>query len=242
MLMRTEVTTTGDYTVRDQERMKLAVRYFEWQRDMSLPELGNRVLEIGCGVGNFTQHLVDRDRVIGIDVEQGCIDQHRQRFSNQQHISSFLSDILDPQFLRFENEKMNSIVCLNVLEHISDDYTALRHMHSVLPKGGRAVLIVPAFESLYGPIDELLGHYRRYSKTSMAAVAERAGFRCRKLHYFNTVGFFGWYANSHIFKKTEQSESQIRFFDSYVVPVMSKVEAVVRPPFGQSVFTVLERQ
>lgn len=239
--MRSNVATTSEYTVEDQERMKLAVRYFDWQKRMTVPQLGRRVMEIGCGVGNFTQHLIDRELVIGIDVVQDCVSEHQKRFRHLSHVSSYVADILDPSFKEFAREKLDSVVCMNVLEHISDDLGALRHMHDILPKGGRAVLIVPAFEALFGPIDEKLGHYRRYTKASMAKVAGQAGFRCTTLRYFNTVGFFGWFANSHLFRKTEQSEAQIRFFDSRVVPVLSAIEDRIPPPFGQSVFTVLER-
>jgi ubiquinone/menaquinone biosynthesis C-methylase UbiE len=235
------VSTSADYTVRDQERMQLATRYFDWQRRMTVPELGSRVLEIGCGMGNFTQHLLDRELVVGIDVENDCIQQHRTRFRQHSHIHASVMDILDSSFTELAKHRPDSIVCLNVLEHISDDYKALQHMYAVLPKGGRAVFIVPAFESLYGPIDANLGHYRRYSKTSMTKVAEGAGFRINKLRYFNSIGFLGWYVNARFLKKTEQSEQQIRLFDSKIVPILSAIESRIEPPFGQSVFAVLER-
>jgi hypothetical protein len=112
-------------------------------------------------------------------------------------------------------------------------------MAAVLPVGGRIVLIVPAFPSLYGPIDGLLGHYRRYSKKSLREGAERAGLIPESLRYMNSVGFFSWWFNAHILKRTEQSESQILFFDSTIVPLLASVENRVRPPFGQSLFAVL---
>jgi SAM-dependent methyltransferase len=133
------------------------------------------------------------------------------------------------------------VACLNVLEHVRDDAAALAHMHAVLPEGGRAVLIVPAFERLYGPIDERLGHYRRYSKKSLTRVAERAGFRAETLRYMNSVGFFGWWFNAHVARKTAQSEVQIAVFDALVVPVLSRVEGWMEPPLGQSIFAVLRK-
>lgn len=239
--MEHPVSTTSDYTIRDQERMKHAVQYFEWQRRLTEPQLGRRVLEIGCGMGNFTARMVDRDCVIGLDVEQECIDAHRKRFADQPHIESFVMDVLDPSFLDLRRYKPDSVVCLNVLEHISDDLKTLQHIHGVLPKGGKAVLMVPAFEALYGPIDKMLGHYRRYSKKSMDDVAKKAGFAASHCRYMNSIGWVGWFMNARILKRTEQSESQIAFFDSKVVPVLSRLEEKIEPPFGQSIFAVLTK-
>jgi SAM-dependent methyltransferase len=241
-LTRTFVATTAEYTVRDQERMKSAQRYFEWQFRLAKQQLGRRVLEIGCGLGNFTRHLLDREFIVGIDIESECIAGHRRNLPPDAHLVTSHLDVLDPDFLRLREYRLDSIACLNVLEHVQDDYLALKHMNAVLPAGGKVVLIIPAFEALYGPIDEKLGHYRRYTKRSVRELARSTGFRPITLRYMNPVGFAGWWINSHIFKKTEQSEAQIAIFDRFVVPVISRLEAIIEPPFGQSILTVLVKE
>jgi 2-polyprenyl-3-methyl-5-hydroxy-6-metoxy-1,4-benzoquinol methylase len=233
-----EMEVSADYTVRDQERMEHARRYFAWQSAMAEKHLGPRVLEIGCGLGNFTQHLTDRELVLGIDVEPRCIEAHRKRFSGRQNISSICMDVQSPDFPGLRRYQPVSIACLNVLEHVRDDATALAHMNAVLPSGGTAVLIVPACGALYGPIDKLLGHYRRYSKAMLAEAARRAGFRFRVLRHINSIGFFGWWFNARILKRTEQSAAQIEAFDR-IVPVLSRVESWMEPPIGQSIFAVM---
>lgn len=231
----------SDYTVRDQQLMQRASRYFAWQAELAARHLGRRVLEVGCGVGNFTSHLLTRDLVIGLDVVPECVEAHRRRFAGNARIERILLDILDPAILALKERAVDSIACLNVLEHIRDDELALQHMHAVLPRGGRAVFILPAFPALYGPIDRNLGHYRRYSKGTWKRLAESVGFRPVIADYMNVPGFFGWWINAHLLKKESQSAQQIAFFDSLVVPLCSRLEAAVKPPFGQSIFTVLER-
>lgn len=230
-----------EYTVRDQERMEHAKRYFAWQSRLAAAHLGAKVLEVGCGLGNFTHHLLNRELVVGIDVESRCIDKHRRRFSGDSNVMSLCMDVQTPAFTELRKHKPVSIACLNVLEHVEDDSLALSHMNAVLPPGGTVVLIVPAFTSLYGPIDHLLGHYRRYTKQSMRKVAHRTGFRPRVLRYMNSVGFFGWWINARLRKQTEQSETLIKIFDSTVVPILSRIEDHIEPPIGQSIFTVLEK-
>ena len=182
------------------------------------------------------------NRVVALDAEPACIERLRQRYPGRANLHAIACEAPSPCFSDLRRFQPDSCVCLNVLEHIADDAGALRAMASILPRGGRIVLLVPAFPSLYGPIDRDLGHYRRYRRGSLGRVAEAAGLAVRKLHYLNSAGFFAWWANSHIFRRHEQSARQIAFFDDVVVPVMSRVEDLVRPPFGQSLFAVLVKR
>jgi SAM-dependent methyltransferase len=221
--------------------MTKARRYFAWQSEVSKSALGRRVLEVGCGLGNFTEHLLDRELVVGIDIDAKCIALHRRRFANQANVRQLTLDAQNPAFLNLREEGFDSIACLNVLEHIADDGLTLRRFAEVLQPGGRVVLLVPAFPALYGPIDANLGHYRRYTKRSLAAAAESAGLRPKTLRFMNVVGFFGWWANAKLFRREEQSGGQIEVFDRFIVPVQAALERWIAPPVGQSIFAVLEK-
>jgi 2-polyprenyl-3-methyl-5-hydroxy-6-metoxy-1,4-benzoquinol methylase len=230
-----------EYTVRDQERMMAATRYFAWQSRLAKRESGSRIVEVGCGIGNFTAMIQDRELIVAIDVETSCIEKHQQRFRDCPNIHAQVMDACAPEFQSLASKRPDSVVCLNVLEHIEDDRLALSNMASILGPGGKVILIVPAFKGLYGPIDANLGHYRRYGRRELAALAARAGLKVRRLNYMNSVGFVGWWMNARVLPRQAQSESQIMIFDRLIVPVMSRIESVVRPPFGQSIFAVLEK-
>jgi SAM-dependent methyltransferase len=235
------VSTTSEYTVRDQQRMTKAKRYFAWQSEISAAALGQRILEVGCGLGNFTEQIAHRQHIVGIDIDCECVRLHQQRFVQRPNIRSMVLDALDPEFLNLSAEGFDSIACLNVLEHISDDRLTLERFQQILPPGGVVVLLVPAFESLFGPIDRNLGHYRRYTKASLRRTAEAAGLRARTLRFMNVIGFFGWWVNARLVPREEQSEGQIELFDRYVVPVQRSLERLIEPPVGQSIFAVLEK-
>ena len=232
----------SSYTLEDQERMARAANYFAWQYRLVTRELGQRVIEIGCGIGNFTGLLLDsREAVAAIDVEPACIDRLLQRYPLRPNLEALACDVMAPAFANLQAFRADSCVCLNVLEHIEDDREALRRMAAVLAPGGVVVLIVPAFPSLYGPIDELLGHHRRYTRASISALAQSAGLTVKSAHYLNAIGFFGWWTNAHILKRRAQSSAQIEVFDRYVVPISSRLESWIHPPFGQSLFIVLKK-
>jgi SAM-dependent methyltransferase len=221
--------------------MTNARNYLAWQGRLVTRELGRRVVEVGCGVGNFTGMLLDREVVIALDNEPGCIERLKARYPNQKNLHAFLCDAGASTFSELAPFQPDSCVCLNVLEHIEDDAGALSRIASILVPGGVIVLLVPALQALFGPIDKNLGHCRRYNLASLTRMAHAAGLEIKKLRYMNTVGFFGWWANAHILRREAQSERQIQIFDRYVVPVMSRLEDLVRPPFGQSLVAVLQK-
>jgi len=221
--------------------MKAAKRYFAWQSELAREELGKRVLEVGCGLGNFSDHLKEKKLVVGIDMDENCVSQWRQRFIARANYIGRTLKAESAEFHELRAYAIDSVVCLNVLEHIKEDELALRNMHAILPDGGRVILMVPAFEVLYGEIDARLGHYRRYTRKSLRGRAAASGFKIRRLRFMNTIGFFGWWVNAKISRRMQQSEKQIAFFDSYLVPAMSRLEKWIPPPFGQSILATLEK-
>ncbi len=230
------------YTLEDQRRMSFAKNYFAWQGRLVNPEIGRRVIELGCGVGNFTEKLLDREAVIALDKDPRCIEQLKQRYPGRPNLRAFTcdADALDEHREELAAFAADSCVCLNVLEHIGDDAKALRGMASVLKPGGVIVLLVPAFPALFGPIDRNLGHYRRYTRASIRQLAAQAALSVKKAHYVNWLGFFGWWINAHVLKRDAQSAQQIAAFDR-LAPLLSSIEALAHPPFGQSLFVVLQK-
>ena len=234
------------YTLGEQQRMSHAKNYFAWQARLVTREIGRRIIEVGCGVGNFTGALLDRDAILALDKEPRCIEELQRRYANHPNLRALACDVetlgldtLNERRSELAGFAADSCVCLNVLEHIADDARALRTMSSLLIPGGVIVLLVPAFPALYGPIDRNLGHYRRYTLNSLTRLAVETGLRVRKAHYMNCAGFFGWWLNSHILKREAQSEKQIAAFEK-LVPALSWLEGIAPPPFGQSLFAVLE--
>jgi 2-polyprenyl-3-methyl-5-hydroxy-6-metoxy-1,4-benzoquinol methylase len=229
------------YLLEDQELMSRAKNYFAWQGRLVLPELGRRVVEVGCGIGNFTGALLDRELVVAVDNEESCIERLRKRYPERANLHAIVTKAETDEFAALARLEVDSCICLNVLEHIEDDTQALTRMRSILVPGGVIVLLVPAFQTLYGPIDENLGHYRRYDRPDISRLAKSVGLVVRKAHYVNLAGFFGWWVNSRILRREIQSSAQIEVFDRYIVPLVSRLEAIVPPPFGQSLFAVLVR-
>ena len=222
--------------------MSLAKNYFAWQARLVLPYLGQRVAEIGSGTGNFTGLLLDRELVVAVDLDPAALREFDNRYGRRENLRTVLCDAADSRFAEVAQFAPDSCVCLNVLEHIEDDAGAMRNMAGILPPGGTIVLLVPAFNALYGPIDRNLGHFRRYTRKGVAALANQAGVIPRRLGYVNIAGWFGWWWNAHVAGRPAQSEAQIAAFDRWMVPAIARLEALAPAPFGQSLLAVLEKR
>lgn len=221
------------------ETMSLAVKYHRWIYDIVRPYMGARVLEIGGGLGNFGHLLQDRERLVMLDNDPVCIRHLHDRFDGQANIMILEADILDEvQVAQLSCERLDSAVCINVLEHIADDRDALRNIYRSLQPGAHFVLLVPAHPMLYGSLDATLGHVRRYTRREAREKVADAGFTVLRAHYFNSVGVAGWYMLSRLWRQQEHGAGQVRFYDQYVVPVISRAERVISPPFGQSVVVI----
>ena len=231
----------SDAIIRDLEIMSRARNYTEWIFDKYENCIGKRVVEIGAGIGNFTGKFIDKELVIAVDNYKPCIDYIKNRFADNNNIVPFEESIDSPSILNLSRYIPDTIVCINVLEHVEDDIAALDNMFSILTEGGKLILLVPAFQFMYGTIDRLVGHYRRYSKRDIETKLVTAGFYVKSISYMNCIAPFGWFLNNRILKKQEESLSQVIFYDRFVVPWLRKVEQIFIPPFGLSLVVVGEK-
>jgi SAM-dependent methyltransferase len=219
--------------------MSLAVNYHRWTYEVARRAIGERVLEVGGGLGSFSRFLADRQRLVILDHDPDCTRHLRGRFGRHASVRILDADILDPALPdALRPERLDTAVCMNVLEHIEDDRAALRNIHRALQPGGRLILLVPAHPSLYGTLDELVGHHRRYTRGEVKGKVRAAGFAVQRCLYFNSVGAAGRYVIGRVRRQRETGKGQVRFYDRYVVPLLARAERVIPPPFGQSLVVV----
>ena len=221
-----------------------AVNYHRWVYDQFEPYLGRRLLDVGGGTGNHTELLLNSQRLVIVDAAKECLEALQKRHGKQPHVRIVHGDINDPQVQAIGiEERIDSITCFNVLEHIEDDLGALKSMQSILtPSRGRLLLFVPALHLLKGTLDDAAGHYRRYNKSELRNLFSECGFTVITMFYMNAFGALGWFINGRILKQTNLSadsvSKQIIAYDRMVVPVISRLERLIRPAIGQSLIAV----
>jgi 2-polyprenyl-3-methyl-5-hydroxy-6-metoxy-1,4-benzoquinol methylase len=223
------------------QRRLLINRCDVWLFDEIRPHLGRRVLEVGCGHGNLTQHLLDRDLVVATDFEPSSVEIVRNKFRDYHNVITYVYDICDKAVQTLAAHKIDTVVSLNVLEHVKDDALALSNMAGLLMPDGKLVLIVPAFEWLYGSMDASIGHFRRYTKASLSAKLAQAGFAVQQQHYTNALGALGWFVNGRVLKQQVPPVGQLGLFNT-LVPLLATLENFIQPPIGISLISIATRK
>jgi SAM-dependent methyltransferase len=192
-------------------------RFNRWMADTIRPYVGERVLEIGAGIGNLSQHLAPRRKSYTIsDYDEEHLGRLRVRFQHRPNVALRRIDLSMPEDFDGVREQADTVICLNVLEHIKDDDVGLRNIASALAPGGRAIVLVPQDQRIYGTLDEVLGHFRRYSEGELRGRMEAAGFEVERVFEFNRVTRPGWYVNGRLLKRRHFSPFQLWFFDRLV--------------------------
>jgi len=230
--------TGSNITVSDLEVMSEAENYRNWMYRQISPFIGQRILEVGAGIGNFTSLLLDREMVLPVDKYLPCVEHLQERLGHHLRVQPRQVDIADPVDQVLKDYRFDTVICMNVLEHIADDLSALSNMRTVLVPGGKLILLVPAFQFLYGTVDRSLEHYRRYTKRELLPKMLRTGFQVEKAFYMNFIGMAGWFVNNRLLKWREESASQIGLFDRFVAPWAERIEKLVPPPIGLSLIAV----
>lgn len=225
---------------RVREDRLLINRVDDWIYEEVAPFIGSRVLEIGCGLGNLARSLHNRDFYMGMDISAESVMSLQNLYGVSDNLRFEVLDITQDEILELKSLHLDTVVSLNVFEHISDDTRAFHHVHTLLEPGGRLVLIVPAHNWLYGTIDHAIGHYRRYTKHELSSRLTNMDFIIKKQKYINLMGALGWWFNGRVLKKTTPPGNQLKMMNK-IIPPIKFVEQRIEPPFGVSVLTVAEK-
>jgi SAM-dependent methyltransferase len=215
-------------------------RYDRWVYNRLRPFIGQRVLEVGCGLGNFTPFLLDRELMVATDLSSEYCAAVTARFFDASNLVVRPHDITAEPAPLIEYS-FDTVICLNVLEHIADDLAALRNIQRVLIPDGMLVLLVPAIPALYGTLDEAIGHWRRYRRDELIHKAEDAGFVSETCFYLNLVAILGWWVISKLLRLRITPAFQLRVFDR-LVPLCSLLESLRPPPIGLSLVLIARKR
>jgi glycosyltransferase involved in cell wall biosynthesis len=232
----------GDVGAITLRRMAMLAPYNRWLHERFERYLGKRILEVGSGVGNQTRYFIDdREKVVASDIEPHYVRELLGRFGdrNNVRIASYRFPLSDADRAELQGEGIDTIVCMNVLEHIDDDTSTLGDFARVLPAGGRLVLLVPALKALYGTLDQHLHHFRRYDQDELRGKLASAGLKIDEMRFLNRVAVPGWWLNSRVLKRTVMPKGQLRFF-KWIMPLLRLEEK--RPPgFGLSLLVLARK-
>ena len=193
-------------------RLNRAPRFTRWMADVIRPFVGEKVLEIGAGTGNLTEQLIPRRLYWASDINPLYLTYLENVGLNRPYMRVGYTDGEKGESYPRE-ERFDTVICLNVVEHLADDLTALNNIRSVLADSGRAIVLVPCGPWLFGALDEVLGHHRRYTRKQLTELVERAGFHLEGLLEFNRIGVIAWWLNGSLLRRRTFGLWQIKMLN-----------------------------
>jgi SAM-dependent methyltransferase len=183
--------------------------------------------------------LLDRDRLVLTDTRPEYLNRLRARFGDGGRGQVAVTRLYLPDDDRvLSGEQFDTVICLNVLEHVEDDVGALRAIRKLLTPGGRLILLVPSLPALYGSLDRALGHYRRYTRRELAEKFTRAELHIRHMEYFNLAGVPGWWFTGRVLRRDMIPAGSLSVYDA-LVPLF-KLERFLPWRIGQSLIAIGE--
>lgn len=222
-----------------------ANNFNRWLFDRITSFCKGSILEIGSGIGNISQLLASTNFPVTLsDLRPEYCSFLKSKFRDNNSVKRVLQ--IDLVSLEFESEykdligRFDTIVALNVIEHIQADCQAIRNCKKLLKDKGRLVILVPAFQSLYNSLDVELGHFKRYNKISLSRLLTDNGFKLRRISYFNSMALVGWWFFGSLLERKHITNSQIRFYDSFV-PFFRVLDRPMNNLLGLSLIAIAER-
>lgn len=224
--------------------MGKARRYYRYSLGKVEDYLGDRVVEVGCGWGIYTKLMIEKGRtVLANEIDEECLEYCRSEFKGDR-VSFIHGDINQPDCHEIIAEfKPDSILMMQVLEHVRDDLKLLETLAGLSQPCTRLILFVPAFPSLYGPMDREAGHFRRYTRNSLGKCVSQAGWSVIDSSYCNPIGGIGWWINNRLLSRwtklnADHINSQIVFFDKFVLPLSKLLDPLTKKLFGQGLVLI----
>ena len=206
----------------------------DWYFSQFKKHLGDRILEIGCGVGTFTLLMGQTGaEVVGLDINGDFVASALETTKELEHITIEMADVTECTW----SADFDTVVALDVIEHIEDDQNILRALHDALRPGGKAIIKVPAMPSLHGSLDEVVGHYRRYSRQSIYDAMSDAGFKDIQIKFFNSLGILGWWLNGRLLRRRTPPAGQVKMFER-LLPLVRALDSVSLNSVGLSLVAV----
>jgi SAM-dependent methyltransferase len=238
-------------------------RFNNWIYEQICPGLKGDVLEIGSGIGTFSEKIIydlsSKSSITLSDISSYYVNKLEERFlpinnknnhnmkSNSDHIYSKNISVckLDlnskEDYERIGYEKFDSVIAINVLEHVEDDEFAFQQLYNMLRKGGILIVLVPCHKFLYNVIDKHIGHFRRYTKRELESKVKQTPFTIGRIYYFNMLGIIGWYVNGTLAHKPQISGTASQAFDR-LVPLSKYIEKITCQKIGLSIICYLSKK
>lgn len=217
--------------------------YSKWIYSIIKSYIQNKILEVGSGIGTMVKNYGRKKIIIASDIKKEYLKIIKQRYklkNNLKIIHLDITKINKKQLNLLKSQHIDTIIAINVLEHIKNDQKAIANIYKILIRNGRIILFLPTCPKIYGSLDKAFHHYRRYSKKEIIDKLIKENFHIEFVKYFNLTGIIWWFIAGKILKLKKLPNTTGKLLN-FVIPFLQKLESVISPPLGQSIVVIAKK-
>lgn len=241
MIERSAPEKMEGYYSQDLESLSDLPNYQQWIVDYFRPYIAGHCVEFGAGMGTISELLLPHlEKIDLVEPSPNLVPLLQNRFQDNETVRVF-ADTVENQVQNLADQSLNTIILVNVLEHIEGDVETLRHFCRILRPGGHLLLFVPALPFLFSNMDRVLCHYRRYLLKGLRHEVENAGFKLVRSRYFDLLGILPWFLVNTLGGKKSFNQDHARLYDRVGIPITRAAESLIPPPIGKNVILVARR-
>jgi len=235
------MTSPQSYEGHDLEILADLPNYYCWIIATFRPWLKGHTMEIGAGTGTVSKLIFDDvDSLALVEPSIHLTEQLPPSIANHKKVSIY-NETSEQRLLKTDAQSLDTIIMVNVLEHIKDDSETILSLYRVLKPGGCLLLFVPALKFLYSELDREHGHHRRYHLAPLVNQLRSHGFKIKYDRYFDLAGVLPWWLINTLGKKTHFSPGMALAYDRYIIPLTRLIERFISPPFGKNIIVIAQR-
>lgn len=209
--------------------LQSARRFNQWMADTLRPYIGDRVLEIGAGIGNLTNQFIPRELYVASDINPHYLEYLRSYAIGKPYLRVMRIDATSADDFARVQSGFDTAIMINVLEHVPDEQLSLKNLRTALAPGGRVVILVPQHPALYGSLDEVLEHRERYTSAGLRRSLETAGFEVERIFDFNRTSVPAWFWNARILRRKNFSNVQLKVLE-LIMPIVRALDRLLPWP------------
>lgn len=229
------------YEGRDLEVLADCPRYYRWIADALIPYVQGRAIEYGPGRGTISELILQYVMQLALVEPSPNLAQELEAQYGEDEKVKVHCETLEAHTVNQADASVNTIIMVNVLEHVKDDAGTLQELRRIIAPGGHLLLFVPALQWLMSDLDRMHGHYRRYHREPLEKMCRDAGFEVLTTRYWDIPGVFAWGLINTIGGSVHFNPRMVAIYDRFIVPIARSIESVVSPPIGKNLLLIARR-
>jgi SAM-dependent methyltransferase len=225
-----------EYIGNELELFQLADNWKRYLAERMKPYVSGHVLEVGAGFGANVPYLYreDLEEFVSLEPDSHLCSSYRER--QQAGLIPSRCELVEGMLQKLEErQRFDTILYVDVLEHIEEDASEVERAFSRLRPGGHLVVLCPAHQWLYSPFDKAIGHFRRYNKSMYRKLSSRQPVH---VEYLDSAGLLASLANKMFLKQSYPTEKQVRFWDRRLVTLSKRLDPLTLHLLGKSLLGI----